>query len=38
MCGDAFDLPVPRPHEIGGLYGRGELLAREIVMIPHDVS
>ncbi|XP_003745330.1 uncharacterized protein LOC100904863 [Galendromus occidentalis] len=28
MCGDAFDLPVPRPHEIGGVYGQGLITRR----------
>ncbi|GFT37433.1 chitin-binding type-4 domain-containing protein [Nephila pilipes] len=23
ICGDAWDLPEPRPHEDGGLYGKG---------------
>lgn len=22
-CGDAYDLPIPRPHEYGGKYGQG---------------
>ncbi|CAG9788924.1 unnamed protein product [Diatraea saccharalis] len=26
ICGDAFDLPEPRPHELGGVFGSGEIV------------
>ncbi|CAD6995484.1 unnamed protein product [Ceratitis capitata] len=27
-CGDAWDLPVPRPHEYGGAWGKGVIVKR----------
>ncbi|XP_045488901.1 uncharacterized protein LOC110993889 [Pieris rapae] len=27
ICGDAYDLPSPRPHELGGKYGQGTIVA-----------
>ena len=27
MCGDDFALPRPRPHELGGKYGQGKIVA-----------
>ncbi|XP_072945000.1 uncharacterized protein [Epargyreus clarus] len=27
ICGDPFDMPEPRAHEIGGTYGSGEIVA-----------
>lgn len=27
ICGDAFELPTPRPHELGGKYGSGLVVA-----------
>lgn len=27
ICGDAYDLPSPRPHELGGTYGQGIIVA-----------
>lgn len=27
-CGDAFDMPSPRPHEYGGKYGQGVIVRK----------
>lgn len=27
-CGDAFDMPAPRPHEYGGKYGQGVIVRK----------
>lgn len=28
VCGDPFDMPIPRPHEAGGEYGKGIISRR----------
>ncbi|XP_059486939.1 uncharacterized protein LOC132203292 [Neocloeon triangulifer] len=28
ICGDAWDMPTPRPHEQGGIYGQGVIVRR----------
>ena len=31
LCGDAWDLPEPRPHEDGGRFGRGYISAEYLI-------
>ncbi|RVE48007.1 hypothetical protein evm_007319 [Chilo suppressalis] len=34
ICGDAFDLREPRPHELGGVFGAGEIVGH---YLPGDI-